>query len=119
MTTFSKTRRVVLASLAGGAAAALAPTALLQAMTPACRASLEAPLHGVFTCLQSAAAVGEAYLSGHPQEADATLLAGALAPGGDVRHQVRADFAAGRVVRVDGWLLALTEARLCALAALA
>jgi hypothetical protein len=28
------------------------------------------------------------------------------------------DFAAGRVVRLDGWVLAATEARLCALAAL-
>jgi hypothetical protein len=29
--------------------------------------------------------------------------------------QVRAEFAAGDVVRIDGWVLARTEARLCAL----
>jgi len=28
--------------------------------------------------------------------------------------QIRADFADGRTVKVDGWVLSLTEARLCA-----
>ena len=32
-------------------------------------------------------------------------------------RQIQADFAAGRTVRLDGWVVALTEARLCALAA--
>ncbi len=33
-----------------------------------------------------------------------------------VAARVRDDFATARVVNVDGWLLARTEARLCALA---
>jgi hypothetical protein len=33
-------------------------------------------------------------------------------------QQIQADFATARTVRLDGWLIALTEARLCALAAL-
>ncbi|HEX3753856.1 MAG TPA: hypothetical protein VHV26_02155 [Rhizomicrobium sp.] len=32
--------------------------------------------------------------------------------------RIRADFAEGRTIRRDGWLIAVTEARLCALAAL-
>jgi hypothetical protein len=35
-----------------------------------------------------------------------------------IAHQVARDFAEGAVVNVDGWMLSLTEARLCALAAL-
>jgi hypothetical protein len=78
----------------------------------------------------SAVRLGRHYLAAIPQEADAprlrTLLAGAL---GDAQtatgalhervHQaIRADFAAGRVVDVNGWLLSQTEARLCALLSL-
>jgi hypothetical protein len=84
---------------------------------------------------KNAAVVGRRYLAGHPQEADRRWLAGEL--GADLRRQgcdprrtdaaglraglarqVRADFACSRVVRVDGWVLSVTEARLCALAAL-
>ena len=36
-----------------------------------------------------------------------------------IRRRVREDFAQGRVVRLDGWILSSTEARLCALTALA
>jgi hypothetical protein len=83
----------------------------------------------------SAAVVGRAYLAGHPGEADRDWLAAQL--GADLRcqdcdparsdaarlraglaRQLRADFAQSRVVRVDGWVLSVTEARLCALAAL-
>lgn len=84
---------------------------------------------------QSAAAVGRRYLAGHPQEADRAWLAAQL--DADLRcqdcdplqaderrlraglsRQIRADFARRRVVRVEGWVLSVTEARLCALAAL-
>jgi len=83
----------------------------------------------------SAAVVGRAYLAGHPAEAKRDWLAERL--GADLRcqdcdparsdaarlraglaRQLRADFGQSRVVRVDGWVLSLTEARLCALAAL-
>jgi hypothetical protein len=83
----------------------------------------------------SAAVVGRAYLADHPAEADRDWLAAQL--GADLRcqdcdparsdtarlraalaRQLRADFAQRRVVRVDGWVLSVTEARLCALAAL-
>ncbi|HEV7387024.1 MAG TPA: hypothetical protein VGN73_00300 [Gemmatimonadaceae bacterium] len=35
--------------------------------------------------------------------------------GGSIDQQVRDDFAAGRTVDIDGWVLSLTEARQCAL----
>jgi hypothetical protein len=83
----------------------------------------------------SAAVVGRRYLANHPHEADPAWLAGRLdtdlrcqdcnptqvdAPRlrAGIARQVRADFADGRVVRVDGWVLSVTEARLCGLAAL-
>ena len=81
----------------------------------------------------SAAAVGRAFLAGHPQDADTlvdSVTAGlrcrgcdpAVAGRADLRqaiaHEVRDDFANGRVVSVDGWVLSATEARLCGLAAL-
>ena len=83
----------------------------------------------------SAAAVGRAYLASHPAEADrARLTAGldqalrcqecdpARARTDQLRAalagRIRADFAAARVVMVDGWVLSETEARLCGLAAL-
>lgn len=83
----------------------------------------------------SAAAVGRAYLAGHPIEADRDRLAVRLDQAvrcqdcdparartdqlrAALAGQIRADFAAARVVMVDGWVLSETEARLCGLAAL-
>lgn len=84
---------------------------------------------------ESAAAIGRAYLAGHPQDADPDTLvenvtAGLRCRGCDpeaagradlrqaIAREVRDDFAQGRVVNVDGWVLSATEARLCGLAAL-
>jgi hypothetical protein len=68
--------------------------------------------------------LGHAYLDAHPTEDDADFLVAHL-PGIDptrtVRPQLPAldpavgqDFAAGRIVSVDGWQLSLTEARAAA-----
>jgi hypothetical protein len=76
--------------------------------------------------------IGEAYLAGTPDERDATILFGALAPVGELpdawwadvrlpelrrtmRAATHADFADGAVVDVGGWQLARTECRLAAL----
>lgn len=71
----------------------------------------------------SAAAVGARYLRDHPEERDAALPL-ASAPPREPRAQARLrrqlrresarDFQRGAVVRVDGWVLSRTEARLCA-----
>jgi hypothetical protein len=75
--------------------------------------------------------LGQRYVAQVPVERDAVVLArlidaalmddhaatvddrAALADALDAR--IRAEFGAGQIVRVDGWVLARTEARLCAL----
>jgi hypothetical protein len=74
---------------------------------------------------QSARRIGLAYLRVHPEEASETRLMAAIAARSatpDVPaifrimdDVVRADFAAGKIVRCDGWILARSEARACAL----
>ena len=81
-------------------------------------------LRSLFSQLPSARAIGAAYLRSRPANGlDAAALAAALPAGKTVAElrsaiaaSVRDDFAASRVVTVDGWMLAITEARLCALA---
>jgi hypothetical protein len=83
---------------------------------------------------QSARVVGLAYLQQYPHEADERLLLERLAAsvaGGEALSRssdqelkallasaIRQDFAAERVVKIQGWILSATEARLCALSAL-
>jgi hypothetical protein len=92
-------------------------------------------LTGIFSRRQSARAVGRAYLRVAPGEADPQILMGAITGttpdlhrvldhgddadlGAALRNRIRRDFADGRTVSVEGWLLSQTEARLCALAEL-
>jgi hypothetical protein len=87
----------------------------------------------LFTDAATARRIGERYLAAHAEERDpaalaAHLPAGCAAPPRSRRDdaELRAapgkqrarDFAAGDTVIVDGWILARTEARLCAFAAL-
>lgn len=84
---------------------------------------------------KSATLVGEAFLNKYPQERDAEKLLRNLFKGrpfpqyreGSVAQrkqleslaeEIRTDFKAARVVEVDGWILSVTEARLCAVIAL-
>lgn len=93
-------------------------------------------LTSVFKRMGGARAVGKEYLRQAPEEADRLLLVDAICGpdpamqravvhGDDhqlrvaVRNQLRRDFADGRTVLIDGWLLSRTEARLCALATFA
>ena len=65
-------------------------------------------------------ALGRAYLRRYPDEGSQRRLV-ELVPADPVlrARQVRADFAAGRVVTLGGWVLSRTECRYCALHALA
>jgi len=65
-------------------------------------------------------ALGRAYLQRYPDEAVPNRLA-KLVPADPVLRirQVRADFVAGQVVTLGGWILSRTECRFCALHALA
>ena len=95
--------------------------------------SLPAKLATFFVHKDSAAVLGLEYLRSRPKEADAQVLvdlisgplervelteAGLETVRELLRIQQRQDFERGRVVRVQGWILSETEARLCALAAL-
>ena len=95
------------------------------------RESLGARLLRLFRSPASAAAIGRAYLQKSPREADEPRLLRLLCSPGHrwqtantrqlrllIRQQQVEDFKQGRLVRVDGWMLSETEARLCALAAL-
>lgn len=114
---------------AAWAAAAGPVRAALGSAGPAAR------LVGVLDHAASAAAVGRAYLRAHPEEAEPDRLVRELSAGircqgcdpdraertrlrAAIAARIRADFAASRVVQVDGWVLSRTEARLYGLAAL-
>ncbi len=96
---------------------------------------LAAKLAGLFTHNDSAILVGREYLRTVPGEADAQLLVQLICGSSSSRRaelvaagperclevlvlQQREDFERGRTVRLRGWVLAETEVRLCALAAL-
>ena len=85
---------------------------------------------------ESARIIGLEYLRGAPQEAHVQTLIDLLSsdftqsPIGPhksdttrlrefLRLQTQQDFEAGRIVRLQGWMISVTEARLCALVALA
>ena len=102
--------------------------------TPAARQARR--IAGIFTRPLSAARIGRAYLRAHPDQARLDRLLQELAagwPGGAghlerlstaqlrrrLNRKIRADFAAGRTVTVEGWVLAESEARLFALTTLA
>lgn len=97
---------------------------------------LAARLAALFSQPQSAAAIGQAYLQQYAHEADALRLhrlivrdvvqqGAGLRDAGDaelkslLQQRIWQDFADDRVVKLNGWILSVTEARLCALAALA
>lgn len=68
----------------------------------------------------SARAVGRAYLDLVPDEASLARLRALLGTAVEaMAARVRADYAQGRVMMIDGWTLSLTELRACALRALA
>jgi hypothetical protein len=91
-------------------------------------------LVGLLTDGDKAVALGREYLRAVPEEADASVLTSVLVRSlsrqrgslvrpsdGQLRESLRQasvdDFGVERTFELDGWILALTEARLCALAA--
>ncbi len=94
--------------------------------------SIVARLAGLIERRADAQALGRAYLRLHPEEAAPEPLVEQLLPGAGrgseslrrlttsdlreaARRQRERDFARGDTVVIDGWILARTEARLCAL----
>jgi len=72
--------------------------------------------------------LGREYLGSHPGETEPAALLKLLVPAAArlddaaarerMLEQVRADYAEGRTLILSGWVLSVSEARLCALAAL-
>lgn len=124
-------RSAVRALGAAGVTLALAP----HVVPPGGDAPLAGWLRSMIADLESARRVGQAYLAKAPAEADRQRLLAGLFPRldpGEARlgdgpaswrdsfsTRCRRDFAEGQTVQIEGWVLSLTEARLCALAALA
>jgi hypothetical protein len=120
-------------SLVGSSIAALTSHPVWGALAgrppiPTLSARLEAALPNA----ASARALGNAYLAGHPEEADAAALArrvtALLAPYArqtatdrelsDTLARLRAsDFRRGDIVDLDGWMLSRSEVTVCALVA--
>jgi len=141
----SYTRRYLLTCLgyAGSLAAGLPPTGLPPTGRPlpaALPAAASVPGDAVATLRRlvddraHARRLGGSYRARYPAESDpgvlTRLILDAVAPvdrsAQALRHElllraldqrVRAEFGSGTTVRVGGWILALTEARLCALCA--
>jgi hypothetical protein len=127
------TRRATLAAGALVAAASGLPVSAASLGTNGGRA---AALVAALRYPASAVAVGRAYLKAFPMDADAERLSDAIITDNTIRRRlethlsdpdelalaiaeaVRADFINRRTVKLDGWVVAQTEARLCALAAL-
>lgn len=123
-------RRTFIKLLAGFAAVFGAPVHAARRGNPALseRAVRDAAAWARrFRSQDSARRIGRAYLLRRPAEADVGVLYGRLSAGLPLEQRteapdwgrlVRADFAQGNTVFVNGWLLSRTEARLCALTAL-
>lgn len=128
-------RRDLLKRLALGGVIAALPGAFLAGSGREVLQPFATRLNRLFSQERSARAIGERYLARVPDEADATILTARVA--GDMQGylrlasadtptlrallaaQQRDDFAHGRTVTIDGWVLSCTEARLCALVTLA
>jgi len=127
------TRRRFLAGLAAGIVGAALGLRLYWSGGSATREAMR--LTGVLRHPDSAALLGRLYLDGNPKEADTarlvTLINAARGPAlppvtaapdeslrAGLEERIRNDFIHGDTVAVDGWLLSITEARLCALASL-
>jgi hypothetical protein len=127
MTRWISTRREWLAWAAG---LALGLIALVPWHGPWRRSSPAERWLGGSRSIESAAAVGREYLRAAPHDrvrarlvAELDTVIGSGSPSdAEIRRRVsariREDYAAGDTVRVRGWILSRTEARLCALAAL-
>lgn len=120
-------------TLSGVAAAAVASAGAAKLLLGGPEEKLTTKVAGAFRDRDAARTIGEAYLSDHDDEDDERRLVDLLeasnsawrgvATSSEVRALGRADsrrdYAAGRLARVDGWLLSVTEARLCALSTFA
>ncbi|MBW2399546.1 MAG: hypothetical protein JRG80_09750 [Deltaproteobacteria bacterium] len=123
-------RREFLAQLGVGAASALAFSGAVVLACGDARDPLVGALEGLFDDPEAARAIGAAWIAEQPTPPDAEALLTAIADGrieaaralarsdpaallAQLRARHHADFDFGRTAEVRGWLLSLTEARVC------
>jgi hypothetical protein len=118
-------RRLLIGALGSVAAIGLGSWPLGGVISRLWEVDRRAELHGLIHDRTTAAALGQRYLLIAPREADEDRLIGFLTDRHSirpVREQVSAriaeDFTGGRTLRLDGWIVSRSEARLFALAAL-
>ncbi|HET6252891.1 MAG TPA: hypothetical protein VFE32_02390 [Puia sp.] len=110
-----KRRNFLLLTIAGG----------IAAITPFCKSrrpstTLTQPFFLSAMCdVQTLRKIGTQYRTATPAEASEDALVQLLTTGGGTTGQldnkIKDDFTSGRTVTIDGWVLAVTEARQCAL----
>ena len=97
----------------------VAAAAALPATTALGWLAAAAPTAGIIMAL---AAVGRLALSRGVMTTDASIpgelavVLGSMPGSADLRNAIAADFARGAVVRLDGWVLSVTELRVCVMA---
>jgi len=109
-----------------GLAGLLAPALVAIAVPARAQQASSNLLRDAYHSIEDARAIGLSYLQAMPHEASAETLSHALfgeslpASRRELRERLAAardsDFSEGRVLAVRGWLMAVTEARWCALA---
>jgi hypothetical protein len=104
----------------------LTTTGAIATITPFCKTRRAAPTTlntpeflAAICDAQTLRLIGKKYRATTQAEASEDALTQLLTTGGDqpgqLSKKVNDDFAAGRTVTVDGWIIAVTEARQCAL----
>lgn len=127
------TRRVLLRLLAGIVGTGLANPSNSMAMLISSERTkgLAEQLSELIVNKESARIIGIEYLRKHPGESDPAFLVKEICAGSKdgnalgavdigkrrtfLQFQRQQDFECGRIVRIHGWMLSVTEARLCAL----
>ncbi|MCP5140763.1 MAG: hypothetical protein H6980_00255 [Gammaproteobacteria bacterium] len=112
------TRRELLIAMAAGALGLTGPDAITWLRVNFVGPDLPAQLDAIRADLVKA---GWLYLDKHPDEADLHRLRGQLPPTlnpADLHAAITTDFVLGHTDTLFGWVLSVTELRLCALVAL-
>ena len=107
-----------LLSLAAGAGACLLVAPLVTWLGPEPRTDEREQTLMSLAELPGVRLVGESYMAARPEEATPVGLQRAVGSLADLEATIRADFEHARTVRIEGWALSVTEARLCSLAVL-
>jgi hypothetical protein len=121
-------RRLLIAAVTLAAAVAAGPGVVAPLIERLAAGNPADLLRALITHGEGATYLGRRYLQAHPSEARSDVLVrrlvGTNSPTSEreasraVAVRIRSDYAAGRTVKVDGWVLSRTEARLYALVAM-